>query len=200
MDEHTPTNEQPPTVDASVGVDEWAKIEVEHQHIRQSVRIPMRADLVDELARLEVLAAREQATDRVENRDPVAPGIATQIRELEAQMIASEVQFTFQALGRRDYAKLLADNPPTDEQKREADEDDRTLQWNPDTFPPQLLAASCIAPAGATVERFTDIWENWSEGQVSQLWNTCLTTNMAGAGAGPKSQIASAILNGSVKS
>lgn len=171
-----------------------------HKPIRQSVRIPMRADLLDRIATLEQRAVHEREIDRRENRDAVAPGIAEEIRQVEADVLASEVEFTFESMGRRAYAKLIADNPPTAEQTARAEADGGTLSYNPDTFPPRLLAASCVAPEGATVQGMTDVWENWSEGQAAQLWTACLTANLGGVGVGPKSLIASAILDGSAKS
>jgi hypothetical protein len=181
-------------------VTSWDDATSSHKPVRQSVRIPMRADLLDRITSLEQQAARERAVDKRENRDALAPAIAEQIRELEDQVAASEVEFTFEGIGRRAYAKLVADNPPTAEQKAEAEADERSVSYNPDTFPPRLLAASCVAPEGASIEGMTDVWENWSEGQAAQLWTTCLTANLGGVGVGPKSQIASAILDGSAKS
>lgn len=160
----------------------------------------MRADLLAQIASLEAWAAREQEIDKHENRDPVAPGIAAEIQKLEHDLADSEVEFTFQALGRRDYAKLLADHPPTDKQKADAEAEKHRASYNDDTFPPALMAAACVSPEGSTLADMTDLWENWSEGQVIRLWSTCLSVNMGSADVGPKSQIASAILSGSAKS
>lgn len=160
----------------------------------------MRADLLEQIQGLEQRASREKVIDARENRDAVAPGLAEQIQLLEDELAASEVTFTFRALGRRAYAKLLAEHPPTDEQKADAEENNLRVSYNNDTFPPALLAAACITPEHTTVEDMTDVWENWSEGQVAPLWAACLTANMAGADVGPKSLIASEILGGSAKS
>jgi hypothetical protein len=175
----------------------WDQIEATHQHVRQTVHVPMRADLIDEIATLEQRARREAAIDARENRMPVAPQLAEQIRELEDEVAASEVAFVFQAVGRREYAKLLAEHAPSEEQRASAEEQQIRLSYNPDTFPPALLAASCIEPADTTVERMTNVWLNWSEGQVSPLWAACLATNMGSADVGPKSLIASEILRAS---
>jgi hypothetical protein len=178
----------------------WNQVREAHKHLRQTVRIPMRADLLDEISSLEARAEHEREIDKRENRDPVAPGLAEQIQGLEQELTDSEVTFKFQALGRRAYAKLVAEHPPTDEQKAAAVEAGNRSLYNNDTFPPALLAAACIEPADTTYDDMLDVWENWSEGQVAPLWSACLTANMAAADVGPKSQIASAILNGSAKS
>jgi hypothetical protein len=180
-------------------VSDLASVRAQHRAVRYTVRIPMRADLVDEIKELERQAKRERAIDDRENREPVAPGLAVRIQELEDQVADSEVAFTFESIGQRATAKLLADNPPTDEQKAQAEENGVSLAFNPDTYPPQLLAATCVSHT-STVEDWTDIWETWSTGQVTQLWAACLATNQGSADAGPKSLIASEILRGSAKS
>jgi len=154
----------------------------------------MRADLLDRISTLEEEAAREAAVDKSENRDPVAPGIARQIQALEQELADSEVEFTFQALGRRAYAALVTGNPPTEAQKTQAEAQGVPLTYNSDTFPPLLLTASCVAPEGTTLEDMTDLWDNWSDGQLGPMWRACLTANMGSADVGPKSLIASAIL------
>src|SRR5438105_4109088 len=119
----------------------WDEIEATHRHVQQTVRVPMRADLLDEISTLEDEAQRERVVDQRENRDPVAPKLAQRIEELQADVAASAVAFTFQAVGRRAYAKLLTEHPPTDEQKQDAESKQIGLSYNPDTFPPALLAA-----------------------------------------------------------
>ena len=171
-----------------------------HKAVQRTVRIPMRADLVDEISVLEQQARRERDLDERENRDPVAPRLAERIRELDDELAASEVAFTFRGIGRRAYQGLIAAHPPTDEQQATARDGGLVLSYNPDTFPPALLAAACISPQGATLADMTDIWETWSEGQASQLWTAVLTANMGSADVGPKSLIASEILAGSAKS
>lgn len=176
-----------------------ADLRATHKPVQNTVRVPMRADLADEIGRLEDQIGREQRVDERENRDAVAPQLAKQVRELEDELAASEVEFVFRAIGRRDYAKLLTDNPPNDEQKAEAEAGGFMLAFNPDTFPPALMAAMCVTPA-STLEDWADIWENWSDGQTQQLWQTCLKTQQGSVDVGPKSLIASAILDASAKS
>lgn len=177
----------------------WDDVRAQHRHRQQTVRVPMRADLLDEIETLEAQAEREREVDKRENRDPVAPQIATRIQELEAELADSEVVFTFQAIGKRALNKMVADHPPTDEQKADAEQTGMVAVRNEETFQPALLQASCIAPEGSTAEDWADICENWSLGQFTPLWQACLLATFGGADVGPKSLIASEILHGSAK-
>lgn len=180
-----------------MGGQSWAERKGQHRRPVHTVRIPMRADLPDEIARLELEVRRAKVVDARENRDPVALQIARQIQDLEVELAASEEAFTFQALARGAARELIAEHPATEDQQKNAAAEGRRLQWNPDTYPPALIAASCISPAGFTLEDATEIWDEWSDGQVAQLWSACLSVNAGTVDVGPKSQIASDILTGS---
>lgn len=183
----------------SEGVNIWAKAKQDHRPVHQSVRVPMRGDLLAEIGRLEAEAQQAAAIDQVENRDPVAPALAERILQLQDELRASEVEFVFHGIGRKAKAELEREHPPTPEQQTKAEEDGLKLLWNGDTFPPALLAASCVAPEGFDLEAATEVWDEWSEGQAKPLWQACLVANVAGSDVGPKSPIASAILHGSAK-
>lgn len=178
----------------------WDDVRTQHRPAQQSVRVPMRADLLDEIESLEKQAVRAKEADKLSNEEDQAPKLAARIQELEAELADSEVTFTFRAIGARALAKLTADHPPTDEQKAEAEANEMRATRNEETFQPALLHASCIAPEGSTLDGWTEVCETWSVGQFSPLWQACLYANFGGADVGPKSQIASAILNGSAKS
>jgi hypothetical protein len=171
----------------------WAQLKNMHANARQTVMLCVRGDLVDEISRLEELMRREDEADQNLNRHPVAPQIARQIQALEAEAREAEAEFTFQGLGQGQFAKLQAAHPATAENKKTLGTDD--LEWNPDTFPPALMAASCIAPPelAGNVEEWTEIHQNWSNGQVLRLWATCMAANAMGADT-PKSRHASDLL------
>lgn len=65
----------------------------------------------------------------------------------------------FRALPRKEYRKLLDDHPPTETGQ----------SWNPDTFPPAIIAACSVAPS-FTVEQATTIWEEWEEETASGMF------------------------------
>ena len=176
----------------------WDRIEAESTPPEVSVSICVRGDLVAEHDRLDGELRRVRDEDDRENRPPQAPQIAQQIQDLEEQIRAAEVEFTFRAIGRKALTDLEATHPATAEQQ-DAQEDGTRLTWNPETYPPALVAASCVAPAGITLARAQHAYETWSTGQWSKLWRACLTANLGSTDPGPKSVLASVILAGSAR-
>ena len=170
----------------------WALLKGQHSNLVRSVMVVMRADLVDQIDRLENELIEIRQEDERQNRVALAPHIAEQIRELEKQAQASEVRFAFKGLGRGEFARLQAAHPATDEIKAEFGPD---TDINPRTWPPALMAASCIEPAelAGNVAEWAQIHEEWSDGQVMRIWATCMGAN-AGVAAPPKSAIASEVL------
>jgi hypothetical protein len=170
----------------------WAQLKAQHQNMIRSTRVTMRADLVDRIDRLERALIEARAEDERVNRQALAPGLAEEIRELETEARKSEVVFAFQAMGRGAFAKLQAQHPPRPEDKELYGEE---TEFNPVTFPPALLAATCVEPAElrGNLAEFTEIHENWSEGQVMRIWGTCVQANAMVAHS-PKSAVASEVL------
>lgn len=185
----------------------WADIKAKHRRTRVSVAIPMAADLADEHGRLAVELKRARDEDEQHNRDPQAPLIAQRMLDLEVEIRASEVTFTFEAIGRGAKRQLLRKHQPTDAQRDEASSqgvDD--IAFNIDTYPPALLAASCVQvvdAAGDSVDvadiDWVEIWGDWNEGQLQRLWRACLAAD-AGVADTPKSTAASALISASGKS
>lgn len=189
------TQPQPQTTaDAQDTAPSWAQLKLSHTNARKSVRLTLRGDLMDEIATLEEEMHRQEREDeRFGVVDPRVPQIARQIQDLVDQARAAEVLFTFQGLGSGEFAKLQAAHPATEENRKALGTDE--LEWNPDTFPPALMAASCIAPTDLhdNVAEWTEIHRSWSNGQVMRLWTTCMAANAMGADT-PKSERASEIL------
>jgi hypothetical protein len=170
----------------------WALLKSQHANLVRSVTVVMRADLLDQIDQLEQELVEVRGEDERNNRVALAPHIAEQIRELEDAAKASEVRFSFQGLGRGAFAKLHAEHPVSDADKAEFGD---AADFNPRTFPPALMAASCIEPAElrGNLAEWTQIHDEWSEGQVMRIWATCMAAN-AGVAAPPKSAIASEVL------
>lgn len=176
----------------------WADLKKTRRNTVKSVRLPLRGDLMDEVARLEEEMRREAETDKWETRreGPVAPQIARQIQALEAEARESEVLFMFEGLGQGALALLQAQHPATPAVRKKLGlPDSQELEYNPETFPPALMAASCVAPEElkGDVEEWTEIHQTWSQGQVTYLWGTCMAANAMVAET-PKSERASEIL------
>lgn len=90
------------------------------------------------------------------------------------------VCFKFRALGRHAYQDLLNAHPATDEQRAAVKEEDpdATVDWNADTFPDALIAASLLEPA-FTEEQVMEMLssDDWSTAEVLALFDTALTAN-----------------------
>lgn len=88
-----------------------------------------------------------------------------------------EVGIKVRAIGSSEYDELLASHPPTGKQKK----DDPNTPYNPDTFPPALIAA-CAAEPTMSVEQATELWtsERWSRGELTTLFFGCMEVNAKG--------------------
>ena len=81
----------------------------------------------------------------------------------------AEVTLSLIAISASAYDKLLAEHPPTKEQRDEGN------GYNPDTFAPALIAA-VVAEPKLTVEQAAEIWtgETWSRGELRDLFMGCV--------------------------
>lgn len=161
--------------------------------------VPMAAEIVLEMGELEdqLLQLQEaEAGDMAPSAEAVA--LAERIRGLAEQAEASEVEFVFRGIGNKPYSDLVAAHPPTPEQLQQfRDLRLGMLEFNPETFPIALMAASLESPTGATEDLFAELRETWANGPWQRLWQTCSRANMAVNDVVPKSLLASAILLGS---
>lgn len=165
----------------------------------RSVRVIVDGSVLAELDRLEDELKDAQQVDRRENRPPEAPGIARRIEELRAAAHASAVEFTFQAVGRRQWSDLLAQHPPTPEQLAEARAADQSPpEFNPETFPAAAVAASCTSPEGMTADKAQRIFDGWAIAQTGAIWSACLAANIGSVDI-PFTSAASAVLRRSAE-
>lgn len=79
------------------------------------------------------------------------------------------VEVTIRALPRRAYRELLDAHPPTAEDGADAD-------WNGETFPPALIAASCLHPE-LGLEEATELWDEWEPSEAGRLFQACYWNN-----------------------
>lgn len=167
----------------------------------QTVRICVRGDLVadKEWAEKQLVAARSKnpSPDVGDEAAVEQARLAETVTRLEQECEDASVTFRFRGLPRRAHSDLMAAHPPTEEQERELAEVGLAAAANSETFPPALIAASCIEPPGVTLQAATKAFEEWSGGAWSLLWRTCQAANQGVADPGPKSAIASAVLRGS---
>jgi hypothetical protein len=86
-----------------------------------------------------------------------------------------ELVVRLQAIGAARYDELLAEHPPTKQQKTDG------MTHNPDTFPPALIA-ECLVTPHMNVEEATQLWTDpaWSRGELSELFYGCVEVNSKG--------------------
>lgn len=161
------------------------------------VRVPLRGDLMAEIDQLEDRMRAEAAEDARTNREPIHQVTAQLVLDKRQEMADSEVEFVFRAVPRSVFRRLLREHPPTGEQRAEAEAAGLRLSFNLETFPPALMAESCVEPEGASLKSFQSIWDEWSEGATALLWRDCFAVNQGSAETPPKSVTASVAVHAS---
>lgn len=141
--------------------------------ITKSIGLCLDGDLLAEADRLGAEYLEAKGQDEAENREPQAPALAERLKDLSTQIQAAEVEFVFRSIGRLAWQNLIAEHPPTKEQR------ELGADMNVDTFPATAMAASCISPEGADVASFEQLSEIVTNGQWNRLWVTCHQANNA---------------------
>lgn len=173
-------------------IDEILAVAEDPDHRRTAtVRILLRQDLTARHTELDQQLAAAIVDDGRLNRDPVAPELAQQLADLETELDDARVAFTVRAVGRRAWADLLAQHPPTQQQRNH----NPHLDHNPETFPIAALAASAIDPV-ITVDAARRLEAALNTAQFQLLWQAVLDVNVGGGGL-PKSRTAGLILRAS---
>lgn len=153
----------------------------------KTVKILLDQRLLAEHERLEAELVAELEVDARENRDPVGPGLAQELVEFEDKIQAARREFRFKSIGKKQWADLIAEHPPTKEQTAA----NVRLDHNPETFPIVAIAASCIDPV-MTVAQVGQLEQALNLAQFDKLWAACLEANVGG-GDSPKSWVAGPI-------
>jgi phage/plasmid primase-like uncharacterized protein len=87
--------------------------------------------------------------------------------------------FIFESISHRRYARLLAEHPPTEKQRKAAaDNDTQPDPFDPETFAVALLSEMVINPAGS-FEDWDDMLDEFNDGQVSLLFQTAMMTQLS---------------------
>lgn len=174
----------------------WDRVLAETTPPEAAAQVCLRGDLVaaKEAAEQALLDLRRAHPDPTIEEAGVIHDAAMEVQRREAECAAAAVTFRFRGIGRKPHSDLVAKYPPTADQQAEASDQGVRYAWNPETFPPALVAASCIEPAGITLQAAQRIAEQWTDGQWAMLWRACVAANEGTADPGPKSAIASAVL------
>lgn len=124
-----------------------------------------------------------------------AKALARREKELlEARKEATRI-LTFEGVGPGRLRVLLGDHPPTAEQKKEERVGRLYLpsgwvEYNPDTFPPALMAECCVEP-GLTVDQAEWLLSETTVATATEVWTACMAANL-GEVSGPKELSATA--------
>src|SRR5262245_31524558 len=104
----------------------------------RTVKVCIAGDVAGEVERLEAELAQVSEDWEPSDLAEAHPGraISERIRDLRVEMRAAEVPFLIRYIGDEAYSDLLAAHPSTDPQEA----------FDSRTFPPALIAASCIDP------------------------------------------------------
>jgi len=166
--------------------------------VTKKVPIQIDGELASEIIELRQQIVLAEQFDRGENKPESALPLKKELEELIEGSKDTEVVFTFKALGRIVYDELIEEpeHQPTDEQKKEG------AQYNPDTFPAALVAASCADPE-ISLEQATEIFadSSWNGAELQKLFFGALEVNtetadipLSKAGSGATASLLSNLL------
>lgn len=137
-----------------------------YQAPRTSTSITLRSDLFAEIdrvgAELNRLDAEAVRNDSLNGGGEGRAELHARLVALTEEMRASKVEFIFEGVSSAALRRIEAEAYPTPNQKKEG------LRFNPDTFFPRFIAASCVQPA-LTVEQVEQLLEVITEGQLDKL-------------------------------
>lgn len=154
--------------------------------VRKHVWMAMDSDLAEEESeqRQRVATLKVRAKHRPEDEEVQAELVAAEekLEQLEKKLRADAVKFVFRSLGRRKYDEIINDNQATEEQQAEVrkDDPDAVLEFNPETFPPALVAA-CIESPELSKEEVQKLFDSddWNSTELMVLFQTALAANIA---------------------
>lgn len=114
--------------------------------------------------------------------------LAAELVALEDEVEAASTEFVFQ-VGRGLWRKLIADHPPTDEQKAQG------AEFDVEEFPFVAMAEFLVEPV-MSVEQLKQLNdEAFDEVKFSRLWGACLKAAVGGSSR-PSSEAARRLANG----
>lgn len=146
-------------------LDQWLE-QARTSPYTSSVAVCMDRSLITEWEEARAELARADETDR--------PRLQKGVDSLAEKVRAAEVTFVFRSVGHGPWSRLLAQHPPTKDQRKDLD-----LDHNPETFLPAAMAATCTSP-GLTHEQAKQIWETQPDLVVNRLMAAVLEANIIG--------------------
>ena len=142
--------------------------------ITKLVTIQLDGEAATRISLLRAQHASALTYDTKHNEDDTAPAIQEQIDDEIEESRDTEIVFHFKSIGAPAYDKLLnkPENQPSEELKKLG------ADFNPDTFPPAIVAASCIDPE-MTLEEALTIYNDpaWNGAELQKLFFGALEVN-----------------------
>jgi hypothetical protein len=157
---------------------------------------------LDRELREQLATAQFELSQAQRRRDLVSPGnrgrvedaqrdvdeLQDRVDELAEQAKGRIITFVFAALEPNDFDDLKGEHRPTSVQLSEARKaKEPQPEWNPDTFPPALVAAACVnvtSPSGSqdglSVEDAQKMWRSrsYNEAERGELFGTALSAQL----------------------
>jgi hypothetical protein len=167
-----PTENRPPTYD---------HIRSMKKPVTRTLRLCLDSEIGEEYN--EAQQALRFAEVEFEHAGPDNQDVVKQFKEAKSRFEKAEkaatersVKFVFRSIGRKPYEELVLDWQPTDEQKAKVDSmggDPDNMDWDPDEFPPRLVAAAMVEPE-MNLEQVFEIYNdpNWSPAELGALFST----------------------------
>jgi hypothetical protein len=145
-----------PAVRKAAGRPDRPVVTFDHLRAKQPIRIPHWVPMDDGASADALNEARQEVARAALLNDPKLQEEAkARVERAEAELRANSVRMLFQGLGRYTFEKLVAEHPPTEEQREEvrrASGGQQVLEYNYETIAAPLIAATCIEPR-MTVEQ-----------------------------------------------
>ena len=119
-----------------------------------------------------------------EDIDAQLADVRAKMDEQRAVIASGVVRLVLQALPRKEFRRILTENPP-----REGVDLDKRLGYNTDTFsealiPPSILETRALAPDGNSGDPVPNEWDKWADemndGQYGEIFEACMGLNTAG--------------------
>lgn len=101
------------------------------------------------------------------------------VNELRSDIEDYIVDFVFRSVGRRRYEELVSECPASKKQIADSKRDGLDEPgWNPDVFPPTLIAAALVEPE-MTSEDVFEMWESeeWNQAELVTLFMAAMAVN-----------------------
>lgn len=122
-------------------------------------------------ARWRLDAGGESTSEQIAALRADVDGCEARVAQCEQALEDATVRLTFRALPRPGYERLLAEHPPTDEERSEG------RGYYVETFAPALISACSVD--GMSVEEATELLETWNQAEAAGLFQAALVVNQA---------------------